>query len=242
MNKEHIISELIRTTSENDGKPLSMDRFREETGIRKEDWYGIFWTKWSDAQIAAGLEPNQFGESAINLDEILLRIVELTRQLGRIPTKPEFQITKRSDSTFPSVVTIRKRLGNKDEIVKAIHDFCLKYNEWDDVLKICNEYIDNIPEEPEIYTPDNSLLSGHVYLLKHGKEYKIGRSTDAAKRYKEIKIQMPFKTEEIHVIETDDTVGIEAYWHKRFAKKRLEGEWFALNNNDIKAFKRRRFM
>ncbi len=94
-------------------------------------------------------------------------------------------------------------------------------------------------EENEL---EDSLESGHVYLLKHDKVYKIGRSTDAARRYKEIKVQMPMKTEEIHVIETDDPVGIEAYWHKRFAKKRLKGEWFSLSKSDIKAFKRRRFM
>lgn len=242
MNKEHILSELIRTANENDGKPLGIDRFREETGIRKEDWYGIHWAKWSDAQTEAGLEPNQFGESAIDLDEAILKIAELTRDLGKIPTKPELKIKKRSDFTFPSTVTIRKRVGNKDDLVKAIHDFCIKNENWNDVLNVCNEYIAQIPDEIEIYEPDNTLQPGHVYLLKHDKTYKIGRSTDAARRYKEIKVQMPMKTEEIHIIETDDAVGIEAYWHKRFASKRLEGEWFALSKDDIRAFKRRRFM
>jgi len=61
MKKEHILSEIKRTAFENEGVPLGINRFREETGIRKEDWEGKFWAKWSDAQVEAGLEPNQLG-------------------------------------------------------------------------------------------------------------------------------------------------------------------------------------
>jgi hypothetical protein len=76
----------------------------------------------------------------------------------------------------------------------------------------------------------------YVYLLKGGPHYKIGMSTDPKKRFDQIALQIPFRVTLIHTIETDDGGGIEKYWHKRFANKRTNGEWFRLNDSDVEIF------
>jgi hypothetical protein len=82
--------------------------------------------------------------------------------------------------------------------------------------------------------------SGYVYLIKHGGhcEYKIGRTSNALRREGEIAASLPQQVKPIHVIETDDPVGLEAYWHRRFADRRIRNEWFELTAEDVKAFKR----
>jgi hypothetical protein len=158
--------------------------------------------------------------------------------------KAELKMRKLRDMEFPNIVTIRRRLGSKAEIVDKVLEYCLASDGWDDVIAICTALQVSLPAYVQSgnTTDDSPPEVGHVYLLKHGKAYKIGRSTEVSRRYKEIRTQMPYKTEEIHVIETDDPAGIEAYWHNRFKDKKLEGEWFKLSAADIKVFKKRRFM
>ena len=83
---------------------------------------------------------------------------------------------------------------------------------------------------------------GFVYLLKANRYFKIGRSNSFERRSRELAIQLPERAETVHVIRTDDSIGIELYWHRRFESKRKNGEWFELSAQDVKAFKRRKFM
>lgn len=81
-----------------------------------------------------------------------------------------------------------------------------------------------------------------VYLLKAGPYYKIGKAKDLDQRVKQIKLQLPYPVETLHSIETDDSIGIENYWHKRFACKRVNGEWFLLTDDDVATFMSRATM
>jgi hypothetical protein len=79
-------------------------------------------------------------------------------------------------------------------------------------------------------------------MIRSSRFYKVGRSNAVGRREYELGIQLPEQSRTVHVIQTDDPVGIEAYWHQRFAVKRQNGEWFKLEPGDVAAFKRRKFM
>jgi len=78
-----------------------------------------------------------------------------------------------------------------------------------------------------------------VYLLKSGRHYKIGKTKKFDKRIGQLKIQLPEKVEVVHKIPTRDEHQEEQHWHRKFAHKRKNGEWFELSDQDVREFKGR---
>lgn len=239
--KNYIIKEIIKTTEENNGVPLGSQRFADITGIKKYDWFGKHWSKWSDALKEAGFQPNKFNV-AYDEDLILEKLIGLIREMGKLPSAGELLLKSRNDKTFPSH-RVFERLGTQKEKLAMVIEFCRTHNEMNDVLEICLPLLRTEKDKDIDGKIDVEKIEfGFVYLMKSGKFHKIGRSNDAERRRYELRIQLPEKLEIIHKIKTDDPVGIEEYWHKRFKDKRKNGEWFELSASDITAFKRRKFM
>jgi hypothetical protein len=239
MNKAHILQEIKRTAEANDGVPLGVRRFETETGIKKSDWFGKFWARWSDAVREAGFTPNELS-IAYNDSELLDKYATLARELGRLPADCDLRLKACSDSMFPSNSTF-DRFGSKSELVGQLIEYCRSHAGYEDVIRLCEEY-----------TPRNRTVAddngeqeeqfGFVYLIKSGRFYKNGKTNAVGRREYELALQLPESATTVHVIRTDDPSGIEAYWHKRFEAKRKNGEWFELSAADIAAFKRRKFM
>lgn len=239
MDKQEIIEEIRRTATLNKGKALGQERFVKETGIKKGDWYPYHWLRWSDAIKEAGLAPNQLSV-AFSKDIAIEKLIGLIQEIGHFPVHGEFRIKAKQDATFPSH-GVFENFGGKQKLAAAVVSYCRTHGGLEDIIEICTEHIgedESAPtENTEAVIEDGD---GFVYLMKSGRYYKIGRTDAVGRRHREIKTQMPEELEVVHHIKTDDPSGIEAYWHKRFADKRKNGEWFDLTRADINAFKRRK--
>jgi len=241
MDKEHILSEIKRTTQENGGAPLGMGRFEKETGIKQWDWCGKYWTKWGDAIAEAGYSnPNKLQTSYAD-DFLIGKLIELIQELGHFPTSTERRMKAHQDKQFPSHSTF-SRFGSIDDLVQVVLKYCVDHAIDDQVIDICNGVAAKAKPCHRLTTESKEIEFGFVYLMKSGKHFKIGRSNCAERREFELRILLPEKLELIHKIKTDDPNGIEKYWHDRFKAKRKGGEWFELSADDINAFKRRKTM
>lgn len=78
---------------------------------------------------------------------------------------------------------------------------------------------------------------GYVYMLAGGEYYKIGCTNSVDKRLTRIAPKLPFEVQIVHVLEVPDMYRAEADLHRRFRDKRTNGEWFALDADDVAWFK-----
>jgi hypothetical protein len=237
--REHVIAEIRRTAEENGGKPLGRYRFADDTGIRPGDWLR-YWPRWSEAVREAGFEPNQL-QGRYDDTTVIGQLVAEIRRLGRMPTRAEMRLRRRQDPSFPSHGVFEK-WGSKRSLIGKVADYCRENGDCTDVLAILEPLLEQEQSTDEPRDDGAAVTFGFVYLLKAGRHYKVGRTNSVGRREYELAIQLPERATLIHQIRTDDPGGIEAYWHRRFAERRTNGEWFELTPEDVRAFRRRKFM
>lgn len=234
--RHSILSEIKRLAAVGGGQPPGQNLFAKETGIAQHKWRGVFWTKWSDALIDAGFTPNDW-QSKSDTAQVLEKFAEMALAYGRVPTRSEIDLARRADNLVPSSKYVVSHFGGKDGLASAL----IALAEQDIRFASLKEIVTEPDLRHSTEAKASRLIDGWVYLLKSGDNYKIGRSDNLERRVKQITVAMPDATNLFHAIQTDDPVGIEEYWHKRFADRRLNGEWFKLTKSDIAALKRRKF-
>jgi Meiotically up-regulated gene 113 len=232
--REHIIAAIKRIAYSTNGQPPGIQVFRNETGIKDHEWLGVFWARWGDALIEAGFQANQFNSKA-DSDTFLQKFANAIRHYKKFPTVAEQKLYRNFDPDFPDAKTLRVHFGIGSGMADAIRDWITRNP----------SYLDVTPHLPMVTAPlavpKSSKRDGFVYLIKSGGFFKIGRGDELEKRIKQIRTALPDTSTLEHLIRTDDPPGIETYWHRRFADKRANGEWFKLSSQDVAAFKKRKY-
>lgn len=231
---------LILNLAERDGGKVSFRRFIQEAGIpeqriRKAEWF----LGWNPLLEELGIATGTFYRDRTPDDEVASSVANLIVRLGRWPTEDEFAREKKLNNTFPDLSIVRraKRSGTLWSILRI-------YNADDPAYEVVRKLAESQrpDDKADNVTCDTGRVQGHVYMMKAGRRYKIGYTNSPSRRHREVSVNVPDRTDLVHTIETDDPRGIEGYWHRRFAEKQVRGtEWFELDADDIRAFKRRKY-
>lgn len=88
----------------------------------------------------------------------------------------------------------------------------------DELIQLTSANIDNL---------------GFVYVIKSELGYKIGYSKEIHQRNKIFNVKLPFQWEFAKIFCLKDYKLFEKFLHKIFTTKKINGEWFDLNENDL---------
>jgi hypothetical protein len=236
VTREEILKEIQRLAAENGGKTVGRERFFAETSIKAYD-IGRYWVKWNDAVEEAGLSANAMQSRTQSDDEILSCVADFALELGHFPTTSEGTLKRHGDPSFPSVNTLRTRIGTRQTLLRRVADFAAANPSYAAVVAMCES---KMTSESDAASQPSSNYE-YVYLIRMDKWYKVGKTNDMARRQSELGRQLPEEGVEVHRIKTDDPFGVESYWLNRFEPRRTDkskSDWFRLTPADVKAFKR----
>ncbi|MCP4201279.1 MAG: GIY-YIG nuclease family protein [bacterium] len=240
MDKKHILAEIRRTAVGNGGLPWSSRRFEAETGIKESEWAGVHWARWADAVEEAGFSRKTLAQAS-DEEALLDAYIQLIRYLGRFPVRNELRMRARSSLESAHDDGFNNRWGGKVQTAARILAYCRSVGGYEDVASICAPIAARAADKSESGLGKAEENIGYVYLAQFQQShYRIGRTKRVSQSEAELSAALPAKAKIIHAIKTDDPVGIEAYWQRRFEDRPRRGEWLTLTDEDVRAFKRRK--
>ena len=224
-DKALVLAAIRKAAAENGGLPPPEFQFRRATGIPAYMWRGRYWTRWSDALSDAGIVSPRI--AAKNDEYLLSKLAAALRHYQRVPTATELNHYARIFPGFPAQATLTRRFQGKRQMIDTLRRWAEAKPDMADIAGFCARDRNASVRRDELPA---------VYLLRSGEFYKIGWTHTLVQRIDDLQNGLPEPAELMHVIRTVDPRGIEAMWHRRFAARRVKGEWFRLTPDDIAAF------
>ena len=227
--REQILAEVRRLAAEI-GRPPGSWLFESRTGLRAHQWRGVYWARWSEALREAGLQPNVRAPKS-DPDVMLEQIAIAARRFGHCPTADELKLYRRTRRA-PGVSTVRHHFADRATLVARLKEWVAARPDYADVAAL----LARTPAERRRDKPGTT--EGVLRLFRCRHSYRFVRTGEADDRKTWPPVAIPASATQEHAIRTDDPAGIEAYWTRRFAYRRIDPEWFALTAEDVAAFRR----
>lgn len=239
MNKADVTRRLVELARERGGH-IGFQAFLDETCIKQAWLRGQPWfTGWNSLLDELGLQTKRFEVARSDPSDIASAVAHLIARIERWPTDDELRRERATNRSFPSIKVVA-RIRRSGELARLIVALAESQPSLKPAARIAATQLQAQP--PSAPALPTERVRGYVYLLRSGRRFKIGKSSDPSRRYREVRLELPEETHQIHTIATDDPAGIEAYWHARFAAKRVRNtEFFELDAEDVRAFKRRTY-
>lgn len=82
------------------------------------------------------------------------------------------------------------------------------------------------------------MSSNHIYIIRAGKFYKIGRATDLNNRMETLRTGCPLEIIPVGFYSVQNAVQLELFLHYKLQKYQVRNEWFDLPANILKTIKK----
>lgn len=92
-------------------------------------------------------------------------------------------------------------------------------------------------------TPKEQDKSGYIYFVKEkmNDTVKIGKTKNPRTRLRLFEVKLPFEIEILNKVQVADRHKAETKLHKYFDERNQNGEWFALDQDDIESIENNEF-
>lgn len=236
MTRHEIIAEIRRLAAEID-RPPGSKLFQAETGLSAHHWRGVYWARWSEALREAGFEPN-LRQAKADPEVMLEQLALATRRYGHLPTADELNLDRQT-GPGPAPLTLRHHFGRRDTLIAHLRAWTASQPAFSDIAALLPRAPAPAKARPNLPPPHGAGgAGGYVRLFRCDARHHLSRIGDADGRQRSRPAWLPSAAILEHAIHTDDPAGVEAYWRRRFAYRRVNEEWFALTAEDVAAFRR----